>query len=106
MAGSGNRPGRGSGGAVAAGPVKSVKLSASQRFVADMAKTAFNEPRLNGAETMGQAVRQVQRKFGVSNRMATNVLMAHGYRMGTDQSMWLDTDRALKFIRANRSRYS
>jgi hypothetical protein len=98
---------KGGGGKAGAVAGKAVKLSPSQRMVAQRAKEAFKDDTLliNGRLAKGytESVQAVQKKFGVSNRIATKVFMKHGFRMGTSDIQYVDPARAKRTIKAIRA---
>jgi hypothetical protein len=89
-------------------PQKSVKLSATQRSVAQRARDTFNDPTLllNGRIAKGykEGIQAIQQKFGVDNRIATLAFMRRAFRMGTSDIQYIDTARTKKTIKALRAR--
>lgn len=80
------------------------KLSATQRAIAERQRTAFKEHDLGLglSPSYKQEVAAVMKKFGVDNRMATLVLMEHGYKMG-NAGGYVNTEFALKTIKRLRT---
>lgn len=92
-------PGAGARLAGKGGKKPAPKLSATQRAIADRARTNFKEDNLGLglSPSYRSQVAAVMKKFGVDNRIATQVLMQHGYKMGTAGG-YVHTSSALKTI--------